>query len=156
MRSHPARGAWIEIFGAQYCRNTSVSHPARGAWIEIPGYTARPGVLLSHPARGAWIEMLRRCGGWTVWSGRTPRGVRGLKSRGRRTGESRSCRTPRGVRGLKYRPRGADDEGRGSHPARGAWIEIKCLSNREGQVTTSHPARGAWIEIRAFRSSCGC
>ena len=56
------------------------------------------------------------------------------------------CRTPQGVRGLKS----VDEIGRlwglGSHPARGAWIEIfvQCPQLR---VFVSHPARGAWIEI---------
>ena len=34
----------------------------------------------------------------------------------------------------------------GSHPARGAWIEIR-PSEEDGNKTGSHPARGAWIEI---------
>ncbi len=34
--SHPARGAWIEIFRLYgEVRERSASHPARGAWIEI-------------------------------------------------------------------------------------------------------------------------
>ena len=34
-----------------------------------------------------------------------------------------------------------------SHPARGAWIEIK-VGVMLGPRFESHPARGAWIEIR--------
>ena len=34
----------------------------------------------------------------------------------------------------------------GSHPARGAWIEI-LLKRKCDAVAVSHPARGAWIEI---------
>ena len=33
-----------------------------------------------------------------------------------------------------------------SHPARGAWIEIRDLWDQV-QHLLSHPARGAWIEI---------
>ena len=34
------------------------SHPARGAWIEMtPGVVILFVQLMSHPARGAWIEM---------------------------------------------------------------------------------------------------
>ena len=42
----------------------------------------------------------------------------------------------------------------GSHPARGAWIEIP--SQRPGiRGRGSHPARGAWIEIRAIATAPG-
>ena len=35
-RSHPARGAWIEILHDAHMGNAEHrSHPARGAWIEI-------------------------------------------------------------------------------------------------------------------------
>ena len=34
-RSHPARGAWIEIVAALKAASEAKSHPARGAWIEI-------------------------------------------------------------------------------------------------------------------------
>ena len=47
-------------FHAKYLGdNTPKSHPARGAWIEI-SHTFCPAILgaPSHPARGAWIEML--------------------------------------------------------------------------------------------------
>ena len=40
--------------------------------------------------------------------------------------------------------------GRGSHPARGAWIEMPMLVTR-AEADVSHPARGAWIEISAIR-----
>ena len=40
-----------------------------------------------------------------------------------------------------------------SHPARGAWIEIKSKTAvRAAQA--SHPARGAWIEINFSVSAC--
>ena len=35
MKSHPARGAWIEIDKALMQYDGTESHPARGAWIEI-------------------------------------------------------------------------------------------------------------------------
>ena len=34
-----------------------------------------------------------------------------------------------------------------SHPARGAWIEIKNVVVKDIPAVQSHPARGAWIEI---------
>ena len=34
-RSHPARGAWIEIVWLFTMPPDNASHPARGAWIEI-------------------------------------------------------------------------------------------------------------------------
>ena len=80
-KSHPARGAWIEIVLEPVVSNSAKSHPARGAWIEITKYgiqnkleigrtpqgvrglkyaAAAPGQcqFRSHPARGAWIEIL--------------------------------------------------------------------------------------------------
>ena len=36
-----------------------------------------------------------------------------------------------------------------SHPARGAWIEIRLSVLAFGMPILSHPARGAWIEIIA-------
>ena len=58
---------------------------------------------VSHPSRGAWIEIYKaaRLMGYEV--GRTPRGVRGLKSQVVEAGPYR----------------------RMSHPSRGAWIEIQ-------------------------------
>ena len=35
LMSHPARGAWIEIFCPEAQRHEFWSHPARGAWIEM-------------------------------------------------------------------------------------------------------------------------
>ena len=34
-RSHPSRGAWIEIRAPVVATLTGMSHPSRGAWIEI-------------------------------------------------------------------------------------------------------------------------
>ena len=43
VRSHPSRGAWIEIGVLMTSTsNTSASHPSRGAWIEIPGWRSGP------------------------------------------------------------------------------------------------------------------
>ena len=36
---------------------------------------------------------------------------------------------------------------RGSHPVRGAWIEIILFFCGKGHTKQSHPVRGAWIEI---------
>ena len=54
-------------------------------------------------------------------------------------------RTPQGVRGLKSGLTGC--RAAWSHPARGAWIEIG-IQRIDGRTRKSHPARGAWIEIR--------
>ena len=77
------------------------SHPSRGAWIEIClGYRLAYGIR-SHPSRGAWIEIAY----WRVYAllanGRTPHGVRGLKLDRRRQPNRNDRRTPHGVRGLK-------------------------------------------------------
>ena len=125
-RSHPTRGAWIEIFPIGW-RNTPLwSHPTRGAWIEILKSKSKKinrisrtprgvrglkfalseqcGALFrSHPTRGAWIEINQSGGNMPPCRSRTPRGVRGLK-----------C--------LSYSCHRAVPE---SHPTRGAWIEIR-------------------------------
>ena len=81
--------------------------------------------MRSHPARGAWIEISATDAAALATLSRTPQGVRGLKYL-YADAVNRFCgRTPQGVRGLKYR---RADHGRGrsaSHPARGAWIEIR-------------------------------
>ena len=56
--SHPSRGAWIEMYSSPHHYERRASHPSRGAWIEIS---------LRRELNGAFL-------------GRTPRGVRGLKS----------------------------------------------------------------------------
>ena len=40
----------------------------------------------------------------------------------------------------------------GSHPSRGAWIEIR-TPRRAGNPPMSHPSRGAWIEIMVYTPS---
>ena len=47
---------------------------------------------------------------------------------------------------MKYPSNGIMIPPHGSHPVRGAWIEIGRASPRTGP-TPSHPVRGAWIEI---------
>ena len=84
---------------------------------------------------------------FTIFSGRTPHGVRGLKSicvrkvikilkshpsRGAwieisnttYVNATKSSRTPHGVRGLKSKPFAYPIGPKPSHPSRGAWIEI--------------------------------
>ena len=79
---------------------------------------------------------------------RTPRGVRGLKSPAHlHRGRHPPGRTPRGVRGLKSGRGVASRTGRGSHPSRGAWIEILTTPEMIVSHAKSHPSRGAWIEI---------
>ena len=103
-------------------------------------------------------------------NGRTPHGVRGLKSLYDEMDGALKGRTPHGVRGLKFDSTRLRHIRHESHPARGAWIEIflhfaKSLLERRrtphgvrglklytSQTLTeaqkkSHPARGAWIEI---------
>ena len=54
----------MKLYILQSFSNSPKSHPARGAWIEM---TACKGVVyplrVSHPARGAWIEIDKN-GGW--------------------------------------------------------------------------------------------
>ena len=57
-----------------------MSHPARGAWIEIPATGTTVRFTRSHPARGAWIEITKERQAEKSPMGRTPQGVRGLKS----------------------------------------------------------------------------
>ena len=74
---------------------------------------------MSHPARGAWIEIYLAGQRPTRPGGRTPQGVRGLKS-------------------------GADGRGKGSdpsHPARGAWIEISMVE-ASGAFDAVAPRKG--------------
>ena len=59
VKSHPSRGAWIEmVLQLVPARRLVPSHPSRGAWIEIFSPIR---ILLtsikSHPSRGAWIEI---------------------------------------------------------------------------------------------------
>ena len=78
--SHPARGAWIEIRQWSLVTYAGESHPARGAWIEIRFVCWQDAMAVSHPARGAWIEITVVRRPMLMLCGRTPQGVRGLKS----------------------------------------------------------------------------
>ena len=55
------------------------SHLAGGAWIETIQTWSLYGIRSSHLAGGAWIETLLMSMVWTMVSGRTSQGVRGLK-----------------------------------------------------------------------------
>ena len=69
-KSHPTRGAWIEICDEQGRKNRmGRSHPTRGAWIEInAGAEPNLTVCWSHPTRGAWIEITAGEQRWpTAW-----------------------------------------------------------------------------------------
>ena len=50
--SHPARGAWIEIWRLLGCGAMKPSHPARGAWIEIRRLFAGEVHLVVAPRKG--------------------------------------------------------------------------------------------------------
>ena len=78
-KSHPARGAWIEIQNAGAILGLYASHPARGAWIEMFISVSWTEEYMSHPARGAWIEISAMTAKSTPLASRTPQGVRGLK-----------------------------------------------------------------------------
>ena len=58
-----------------------------------------------------------------------------------------SGRTPRGVRGLKCGAGGPEVRRSKSHPSRGAWIEMVLQLVPARRLVPSHPSRGAWIEI---------
>ena len=79
LRSHPPRGAWVEMVYSRCVYCWAVSHPPRGAWVEIGvvGDFAWPDA--SHPPRGAWVEICGRAARAGRGLRRTPRGVRGLK-----------------------------------------------------------------------------
>ena len=113
-------------------RRTKKSHPTRGAWIEM-GRKSSPAnwYKTSHPTRGAWIEIEMCPAGAHIQLGRTPPGVRGLKS------------------GYVQ----IDNECVGSHPTRGAWIEIPIIYDSNATSVLSHPTRGAWIEILRYYNS---
>ena len=143
-RSHPSRGAWIEISrdpgltiapgpsrtprGVRGLKLPQTkpfvkpprSHPSRGAWIEMLYAAAEGGCQWSHPSRGAWIEIVYMANCTTALCGRTPRGVRGLKLH------------------LSHQRLEARDA---SHPSRGAWIEI-IRDVRSGFLTPSRTPRG--------------
>ena len=65
-----------------------------------------------------------QCIGRSCEGSRTPQGVRGLKFATDGVFVGEACRTPQGVRGLKFTVPYTWLEDFGSHPARGAWIEM--------------------------------
>ena len=90
-------------------------------------------------------------------AGRTPHGVRGLKSQITQTPIAQGgSRTPHGVRGLKsdvtLNPPVCDV----SHPAWGAWIEIRvCRAAAPGSLSrTPHGVRGLKYPRRWPMRSC--
>ena len=53
VRSHPSRGAWIEIVAHDFIASISMpSHPSRGAWIEIYQATADAVAKMVAPLTG--------------------------------------------------------------------------------------------------------
>ena len=139
---HGVRG--LKCRGRGHVGCWRLSHPSRGAWIEIALWQLGPYVRRRRTPHG--VRGLKSCLRYVVPPRfcRTPHGVRGLKCGVCGHVRSRYRRTPHGVRGLKYRLRGADGRKRGSHPSRGAWIEIP----RNGRITcngrgrTPHGVRG--------------
>ena len=78
---------------------------------------------------------------------RTPRGVRGLKFSVTGGSGAAVSRTPRGVRGLKFYSPEFDRFGVMSRTPRGV-RGLKLSSSRLiRSILGSHPSRGAWIEI---------
>ena len=129
-RSHPARGAWIEIDG----RQRPLAHDDRRTPQGVRGLKSkRHGWTLarspSHPARGAWIEIECPCLQCPGEICRTPQGVRGLKWHAEPENAGCAGRTPQGVRGLKFILPPFQRHTLESHPARGAWIEIPLIAS---------------------------
>ena len=152
-RSHPSRGAWIEIRGIWHSVSSRCCRTPRGVrglkfcYIVSPGYAGE-----SHPSRGAWIEIFSMASRSAPAYCRTPRGVRGLKSPPLIGADIPSRRTPRGVRGLKlptchHRCVGQSRTPRG---VRGLKYQSE---NRKGDAGQSHPSRGAWIEMMSTTPS---
>ena len=80
LRSHPSRGAWIEIEMPQTYAGLLNRRTPRGVRGLKSVYNGPPcSVFPSHPSRGAWIEMFMPGPPGIRSNGRTPRGVRGLK-----------------------------------------------------------------------------
>ena len=70
----------MKLLGYLIRHSQPKSHPSRGAWIEIRlDCHALALVATSHPSRGAWIEIIWNVPYLLIRNRRTPRGVRGLK-----------------------------------------------------------------------------
>ena len=102
-RSHPSRGAWIEITTVLFSSGRDARRTPRGVReLKCNDPVTAHQRNGSHPSRGAWIEMPLFSPPRVCFSSRTPRGVRGLKFFCLSDIMYRSPgRTPRGVRGLK-------------------------------------------------------
>ena len=129
------------------------SHPARGAWIEI-GVSAS-GTIRKPCRTPQGVRGLKSNNNThrTSSKRRTPQGVRGLKCQARQTLLFSCRRTPQGVRGLKFFAHGIKCLGSLSHPARGAWIEIwhPNLFRRPYPRRTPQGVRGLKLDRRTRR-----
>ncbi len=86
----------------------------------------------SQPTRAAWIEMLPALAFLSSALGRSPLGLRGLKSY---TNHVTVTKSP-------------------SQPTRAAWIEIEKELKAVQAELASQPTRAAWIEICNFPVQC--
>ena len=80
LKSHPSRGAWIEITSKTSKEPHMIGrtpHGVRGLKLHEAGLE-QVGVE-SHPSRGAWIEIVSNGADQNHSKRRTPHGVRGLK-----------------------------------------------------------------------------
>ena len=125
LRSHPARGAWIEIPTIPACSPGSTVAPRTGCVDRnSASLRAQERRRESHPARGAWIE-ISYARSELASLGVAPR--TGCVDRNASTAADllpAPGRTPHGVRGSKYLIQTVCEIRILSHPARGAWIEI--------------------------------
>ena len=80
-RSHPTRGAWIEIYRKASRRCFTPRRTPRGVrGLKSQHLREKNHTCSSHPTRGAWIEIVSPEQRAALLTRRTPRGVRGLKS----------------------------------------------------------------------------
>ena len=70
----------LKYVGENATGHASVSHPSRGAWIEINKRSILKPIFLGHAPHGACGLKFRMFFVMTGMAGRTPHGVRGLKS----------------------------------------------------------------------------
>ena len=120
------------------------SHPARGAWIEMLEYDVPSARPRRTPARGAWIEIIPTEEMADPDAGRTPQGVRGLKlAYGQDRYRHLLSHPARGAWIEMPSPRPSPPPCR-SHPARGAWIEIRPAGR--GQTPTAVAPRKGCVD----------
>ena len=125
-RSHPARGAWIEISSRRRwfsCCCSRTPQGVRGLKFPWPRFWGSGRSRTPQGVRGLKWPIVEHTVGRAA--GRTPQGVRGLKSSTCTWSLPLFRRTPQGVRGLKWCCDCAEIAALMSHPARGAWIEIQ-------------------------------